>query len=151
MKIKDIVNFGLFLRIRKWLNFTTMINLSSNQLRAAADLRDKIAELESELATLLSGGGNGVPFPATALKPLMKKGMSAAGRARIAAAQKARWAKVKGGTEKVVKALVAAAKPADVTKPGKIKRTFSAAHLAKIRAAAKKRWAKAKAAGKNRL
>jgi mRNA-degrading endonuclease HigB of HigAB toxin-antitoxin module len=77
--------------------------------------------------------------------------MSAAGRARIAAAQKARWAKVKGGTEQAVKALVAAAKAADVTKPGKIKRTFSAAHLAKIRAAAKKRWAKAKAAGKNRL
>ena len=53
-----------------------------------------------------------------------RRKMSAAGRARIAAAQKARWAKVKG------------------TK----KRTMSAAARKKIAAAQKARWAKVKAA-----
>ena len=64
--------------------------------------------------------------------------MSAAGRARIVAAQKARWAKVKGkkSPPKTVK---------------KAKRKMSAAARAKISAVAKKRWAKAKAEGKKRL
>jgi len=53
--------------------------------------------------------------------------MSAAGRARIAAAQRARWARVKN--RKVVSISVAK------------KRKLSARALAKIRAAQKKRWA----------
>jgi hypothetical protein len=60
--------------------------------------------------------------------------MSRAGRAKIAAAQKARWAKVK------------AVKPAKAKK-----RKMSAAAKAKISAAAKARWAKVKAAGKKSL
>jgi hypothetical protein len=122
-----------------------MLNLTSKQLRQAADLKEKITALETEFATILGGNGSGIPSPLKAEKTAKKKGMSAAGRARIAAAQKARWAKVKAAKP------AKAAKPDQVTKPGKIKRTFSAAHLAKIRAAAKKRWAKAKAAGKNTL
>ena len=121
-----------------------MINLSSKQLRQAADLKEKITALELEFATILGGNGNGTPSPLKAPKTA-KKGMSAAGRARIAAAQKARWAKVKAA--KPAKAV----QPAQVTKPGKIKRTMSAAAKAKISAAAKKRWKKAKAAGKNSL
>ena len=62
--------------------------------------------------------------------------MSAAGRAKIAAAQKARWAKVKN----------AAAKPV-VKAPAK-KRKMSAAAKAKLSAAAKARWAKVKATPK---
>jgi len=132
-----------------------MINLSSKQLRQAADLKEKITALELEFSTILGGNGNGTPSPFKAPKTA-KKGMSAAGRARIVAAQKARWAKVKGKTgktvaEKVIKAVIAAAKLAQVTKHGKIKRTMSAAAKAKISAAAKKRWKKAKAAGKNSL
>ena len=117
-----------------------MLNLSSKQLRHAAHLKEKIAALETELASLSSGRGNGIPSPFIAGKPGKKKGMSAAGRARIAAAQKARWAKVK------------AAKPSKtaVKSPGK-RKVMSAAAKAKIGAAAKKRWAKAKAAGKNSL
>ena len=64
--------------------------------------------------------------------------MSAAGRARIAAAQKARWAKIRGTKP--------SAKPVK-----KAKRTMSAAARAKISALAKARWAKVKAAGKKRL
>jgi hypothetical protein len=122
-----------------------MLKLTSKQLRHAADLKEKIDGLETELATIFGGNGSSIPSPFNASKPAKKKGMSDAGRARIVAAQKARWAKVKAA--KPAKAL----KPAQVTKPGKIKRKLSAAAKAKISAAAKKRWAKAKAAGKNSL
>lgn len=58
--------------------------------------------------------------------------MSAAGRARIAAAQKVRWAKLK----------------AKKAAPKKATRKISAAGRAKIAAAQKARWAKIKAAKK---
>ncbi|MGO9477806.1 MAG: hypothetical protein ACLQAH_13440 [Limisphaerales bacterium] len=64
--------------------------------------------------------------------------MSAAGRAKIAAAARARWARVKGAK----KPAKAASKP---------RRKMSAAGRAKIAAAARARWKKAKAAGKNSL
>ena len=63
-------------------------------------------------------------------------GMSAAGRARIAAAQRVRWAKVKAKNNKVN--VVAMPK----------KRTMSAAARRKIAAAQRARWAKMKAAKK---
>ena len=61
-----------------------------------------------------------------------RRTMSAAGRARIAAAQRARWAKVKGQRK------VVAIAP---------KRKISAAGLARIRAANKARWAKWRGGG----
>jgi hypothetical protein len=88
-------------------------NLSPSQLRKAADLKEQVEALEQELAGLTSfDSGNGVPAPVKAkrgrpakAKPAVgtepgkqgpkKGGMSAAGRARIAAAQRARWAKVR--------------------------------------------------------
>ena len=106
-------------------------NLSVQQLREAANLKEKIATLEKQLGHLLGSAGKSVAVPA----PKKKGGMSAAGRARIAAAQKARWAKLK--------AAVPAAKTA---KPAKKKKfVMSAAAKAKISAAAKARWAKIKA------
>lgn len=62
--------------------------------------------------------------------------MSRAGRAAIAAAARARWAKVRG-------------EKAD--KPVKKRKKFSAAARKKMAAVAKARWAKAKAAGKTTL
>jgi hypothetical protein len=111
----------------------SVINLTSSQLRQAANLKEQIASLEKQLEQLL-----GTTAPAAA-KPVVKKkgGMSAAGRARVAAAQKARWAKIK--------AAKTAVKP---TKPAKKKFTMSAEAKAKISAAAKARWAKIKAAKK---
>lgn len=108
-----------------------MTNLSAGQLRHAADLQDRIESLKSELAGLLdiAEAADGAPRK--------RRKMSAAARARIAAAQRARWAKQRG--EKPAKA---------ATKP---KRKMSAAGRARIAAAARARWAKAKAAGKNRL
>jgi hypothetical protein len=108
-----------------------MTNLSASQLRRAADIKDKIESLQKQLTRLL-GGTDG------AAAPRKRRKMSAAGRRKIAAAQKARWAKVKGRKS--------AAKPVK-----KARRKMSAAGRAKIAAAAKARWAKAKAQGKRTL
>ena len=68
------------------------MNISASQLRCAADIQDKIESLQSELNQLLGNGS------ATAVKPEPKRRkMSAAARAKIAAAQRARWAKVRAG------------------------------------------------------
>jgi hypothetical protein len=64
--------------------------LSIKQLKKVLALKERMARLEAEL-TKLTGAGT-----TPAVKTPRKKGkMSAAGRARIAAAQKKRWAKVK--------------------------------------------------------
>ena len=111
----------------------SIINLTPVQLRKAADLQEKIAKLQSELTAIF---GNEYKATSTA-KPAKKKGgMSAAGKAKIAAAQKLRWAKVKA----------AKATPKAATKPAKKKFVMSPAAKAKISAAAKARWAAKKAA-----
>lgn len=110
-------------------------SLTTAQLRHAADLKEKIEALNKELGSIL-----GTSAPASVLAP--KKGkMSAAGRAKIAAAQKARWAKVKG--------VKPATKP-DAKTPAK-KKGISAAGRAKLSAIAKARWAKVKRTGKRVL
>lgn len=68
--------------------------LSPVQLRKAASLKEKIAVLEKQLAAILGATAPAAKTPEA--KPARKKSkMSAAGRARIVAAQKARWAKIK--------------------------------------------------------
>jgi len=115
------------------------INLSVTQLRQAADLKEKIQALENELSQVLGSTAT----TAAAKVPKKKGGMSAAGKAKIAAAQKARWAKVKAA-----KPAAATVKTVVATKPAKKKFVMSAAAKAKISAAAKARWAKIKAAKK---
>jgi hypothetical protein len=96
--------------------------ISVAQLRRAIVIKEQLEVLEQELA-----GITGAPVPAV---PQKEKGkISAAGLARIRAAQKARWAKVN-----------ATAKPAVPAKPKKF--TMSAAAKAAISRAAKARWAK---------
>lgn len=74
----------------------SLSSLSTAQLRRAADLKDKIEALNKELASILGGAA-----PVVAAKaPKKKRSMSAAGRAKIAAAQKARWAKIKAAKKK---------------------------------------------------
>jgi hypothetical protein len=103
-----------------------MINITPTQLRKAADLQEKILELQDELNEILGGE---VPTPAQAAEaPRKKWKVSAAGRARMRAAQLARWAKIKGTAP--------SAGPAP-----KKKRKMSAEGLANIRAGVAKRWA----------
>lgn len=115
----------------------SLINLTSAQLRQAADLKERIASLNDELTAIL--GGSATPAPATA--PAKKGGMSAAGRARIAAAAKLRWAKINAAKAKPTAVVKAVAQPV-VAK----KRSMSAAAKAKVAAAQKLRWAKIHAA-----
>jgi hypothetical protein len=115
---------------------SSITNLSVQQLRKAATLKEKIQALEKELNQLLGSPTVKVSAPAA---PKKKFKMSAAAKAKISAAAKARWAKVKG-----TKPAASAAAPA----PKKAKFKMSAAAKAKISAAAKARWAKIKAAKK---
>jgi len=109
---------------------TTLENVSVEQLRRIISLKEQIEDLSNQLAGIL---GNGAAGPEVAQG---KRKMSAAARARIAAAQKARWAKVKA---------------ASGTAAPKKRRKTNAAWRAKLAAAARARWAKAKAAGKTTL
>jgi hypothetical protein len=63
-------------------------SLSAKQLRSAATLRSRIDKLEAQLAALLGGS---TPAAATG----RRRRFSAATRAKMAAAQRARWAKRK--------------------------------------------------------
>jgi len=66
--------------------------LSPAQLRKAAKMKERIVRLQSELDRLFGSKAG----PEAAPKKRTRR-MSAAGRARIVAAQKARWAKIKAG------------------------------------------------------
>jgi hypothetical protein len=125
--------------LSSYSNMSSIHQLTAAQLRKAANLKDHIASLEKQLVELLplGGSGSGMPTPLKTVKPARTK-ISAAGIAKIRAAQKARWAKVAASkTEKV-----------SVAKVAPKKRTMSAAAKAKIAAAARARWAKIKAAKK---
>lgn len=67
---------------------SNLLSLTSAQLRRAADLKEKIARLEKELASIL-----GSTSPAAA--PAKKRTMSAATKKKMRAAQQARWAKIR--------------------------------------------------------
>jgi len=127
----------------------TMSNIlpSTQQLQRAIQLSEQIEKLETELKSLLAGNGQ-APAAATVSRPAKGKGkrmMSPEARERIAAAQRARWAKARGG-----KAAKPAASSADASvvsgSTRKPKRKVSAQARARMAAAAKKRWAKAKSA-----
>src|ERR1035441_9822224 len=104
-----------------------IIDLSPKTLRRAADLQERIQALQEELSQILGGEASTPAEPTEA--PRRRRKVSAAGRARMRAAQLARWAKIKGTT-------------ASATPEPKPNRKMSAAGRAAISAAAKARWAK---------
>jgi len=79
-----------------------MNNLSARELRRAADIKDQIESLQTELNKILGHFvGNGrTPAATPVMKKTGRRKMSAAGRAKIAAAARARWAKVKAAGKK---------------------------------------------------
>ena len=111
------------------------MQLSLEQLKQAIAIREHIEILENQLSTLLGGTSQ------VEAAPRQKKGMSAFGRARIAAAQKARWAKKKQ-TTKGGALSTTSAQPKAKTK------TMSPEARARIASAQKARWAKIKAGKK---
>lgn len=97
-------------------------------MRRAAALKEKIQSLEKGLNQLLGSSTK----PVARAVPRRKWKMSAAGRAKIFAAAKARWAKVKG-------------RKLSVKRAKKAKRKMSAAAKAKLSARMKMIWARRKA------
>jgi len=127
---------------------------SPTQLRAAADLQERIASLQAELAQIL-GGQPSAPAPAPAAAPAAvaapvsvggkrRRKLSPEGLAAIRAGVAKRQAKRAGRAP----AAAAAAAPAPAGKPV---RRMSAAGRRALAASAKARWAAARAAGKSRL
>jgi hypothetical protein len=124
----------------------SITTLTPQQLRAAADVKERIDGLQNELNSIL-GGEDPVPAQAAIEAPKMpRKGrrkrrkLSPEGRAAISAAAKARWAALRVG--KVT--------AAEHEQPVKRKRNISAAGRRAMSLAGKRRWAKAKRAGKSR-
>ena len=141
------------------MNITTMLNITPKQLRKAANLQEKIQELQKQLGQLLGGPVESAPTEAP-----KKRKMSAAGRRAIAAAARARWAAYRGTAPKKgkkrklsaqglanIRAGVAKRMAAQGKAVQRRKRKMSAAAKARLSALAKARWAKAKKAGKTRL
>jgi hypothetical protein len=112
----------------------SLINITAQQLRKAATLKEQIENLEHELQRLLGGG----TASANGAGRTPNRRMSAAGRATIAAGARARWAKIKRG-------------PGPTNHATKPRRKMSAAAKARLAAIARARWRKAKAAGKSAL
>jgi len=113
-------------------NFT---DLTVGQLNQIISIKEQIQVLRGQIESVVNDGGE-IPIPFSG-ETRKKRRMSAAGRARIAAAQKARWAKLKGTT----------ATPKAVKK----RRKISPEVKAKLAAIARARWAKVRAAGKKTL
>jgi len=108
------------------------IDLTVNQLKRAAAIKEHIEALNKELRGILGAPGN------TRAAPKKKGTMSAAVKRKIAAAQRARWASLRRA-----KPATRSAKPAAKAK----KKAFSSATRAKLSAKLKAYWA-AKKAGK---
>ena len=112
---------------------------SLDQLKRALQLAEQIQSLEAELASLLGGQpAASIAVATPASKPSKRGGkrvISPEAREKIAAAQRARWAKVK--REKSP----AASSAATTAKPAKKKRGITPEGRAKLAAAMKARWA----------
>jgi hypothetical protein len=116
-----------------------MPQLTTEIISAAIDgleeKRRKLDEQIAELRGMLSGKPTNSESTATSEStPGKRKKFSAASRRKMALAQKARWAKIKGETE-----------TPEAVAPAKKKRKMSAAGRKAISEATKKRWAAVRA------
>ena len=109
----------------------SIFDLTVNQLKRAAAIKEQIEALNRELRSIFGGSAK------SGAAPTKKPTMSAAVKKKIGAAQKARWAKLRR------------AKPATLVKPAANpkKPNVSAATRAKLSTKLKAYWA-AKRAGK---
>ena len=112
-----------------------MINITPTQLSKAADIQERIISLQEELGQLLGGEA---PTPAQSTEAPKKYKFSAAARAKMRAAQKARWVKIKG------------AKAGNAVQKPRKKRKMSAARRRALERAWEARRANGKAAAKSK-
>ena len=115
-----------------------MSPLTSDQIDRANLLVREMERIETELQVLFGKGGGVAVGKAQAISEEPKKRtMSPSARARIASAQRARWAKARSASGKP-----ATGKKSPAKASGKKRRIMSPEARAKIAAAQKKRWAK---------
>jgi hypothetical protein len=114
------------------------VMLRSSLQKERSEIQARLQEIEAALGDEMKAGARQGRVPAPVK---LRRRMSAAGRARIIAAAKARWARWKAAK---------AAKPGAKKRAAR-KKVFSAAARARLSASAKARWAKAKASGKKTL
>ena len=112
----------------------TFHELTTNQIKQALQIREQIETLQQKLETLLGGTVPAAGPKQKVSRPSRQRTISEAGRAKIAAAQRARWASKQenGSTTK------ASAKAAPT------KSAVTAERRAKLSAAMKARWAERK-------
>jgi hypothetical protein len=113
---------------------TNLQHITVKQLRKVVAIKERIEKLEAKLAAS-TGGDESAAEPVVRRR---RRKMSAAAKARIGAAQRARWARVKG-------------RAGAPEKKAKGKRKVSPATKARLAAIAKARWARVKASGKSAL
>jgi hypothetical protein len=119
------------------------LRLSSSQLRRAAAIQERIESLQRELDQLAGGSGRATnssrPSSSSRGRTSRARGkgrgrnISSAGIARIAEAQRKRWAQYRKQSGK--------SNSPKATKLGSQRRRFSPAALARISKAQKERWA----------
>ncbi len=117
----------------------TLSGLTQQQLRKAADLKERILSLQSELDSILGAAGEKAGSQAPARRG--KRNLSAAGRAALSAAAKDRWAKFRG--ERSARS--------SNQEPRSKRRKMSAAVRKSLSEKLRARWAQAKKAGRARL
>jgi hypothetical protein len=122
----------IFVSLECLLALMNLQDLTINQLKRAAAIKEQIEDLNKELSSIL-----GVPAISGPTSD-KKRSMSTSAKKKIAAAQRARWAKVQAEKPATI-----SAKPAAQAK----KRTMGRAAKAKLSARMKAYW-KAKKAGK---
>ena len=108
-----------------------LLDLTINQLKRAAEIKQQIDDLNRELGSILSESTK----PGVAVNKTWS--MSASVKKKIAATQRARWAKVRGSTPTTASARAAAKK-----------KRMSPAARAKLSAKLKAYWAAKKKSGK---
>ena len=113
------------------MGYQTAMPITLDTLKEAIHIKEEIAEFEARLERLLGGIAPAAPKSDGAPAGRKRRKMSAAARAKIAAAARLRWAKVKG------KASPVAVAPAAKKRKGGI----TAAGRARLAAAMKARWA----------
>jgi hypothetical protein len=123
-------------------------SLSASQMRvlALAGARVRLAELQAEIAALnrLLGGEEVATRKAGAGRPRVRRRrgqLSAAGRAAIAAAQKARWAKVKAAKSDSAPATTQSAAHGKRARSRRQRRAMSAAARKAVGLRMRKYWA----------
>lgn len=112
---------------------TNLTNLSLSQLKRAVQIKEQIEKLQAELSSTLALNG-------MSQKAAVGSGMSAETKAKLRAAAKARWAKIRAGQP---------VSPAAKSNSPITRKPMSAAAKARLSALMKARWAaKVKAGNK---